>query len=394
MTNLLQLALAASVLLCVGCGSEEHTDHEGHEHSDEEGHGEEHGDEDEEGHTEHEGELRLTPAAIAASGIEVGNLGRRALTGGAGLPAELRFDPLSTAHVSSPAPGRLSDVRVVLGEDVEEGQTLAIVTSTTASEVRADLNRARARLGAVEAAAERQRQLVGEGIGAARGLVDAEADLAGLRADVRGLSGQLRVLGSSSGGRLTLRAPIAGVVVSITGTPGETVGIEQAVFTIADPTAISVYGQVPELAIAQVREGIETTFRPHAFPEVALAGRIQYIAPAIDPDTRSLTVRVELTDLDPRLRSGLFGTLEIVGDERHSLAVPTSAVVTIQGASSVFVPGHEEGEFRPVPVQIGRRAGAFYELLGGLEDGDEIVVAGAFTLKGAMSTDQFATHEH
>lgn len=400
MIKLMRGALAFAVLCSIQCGEssgsehshegedhDSHDDHEGHDHEGSEGEG--HGE-----HDEHEGELRLSAAAIAASGIELGTLGRRALTGGAGLPAELRFDPLSTAHVSSPAPGRFSGVRVALGERVERGQILATVSSVTASESRANLNRARARLAAAEAALERQRALVGEGIGAARGLIEAEADFAGLRAEVRALSGQLRVLGSSAGGALTLRAPIAGVVVSIAATPGETVGVEQAVFTIADPTAISVYGQVPELAIARISNGLETTFRPHAFPELALAGRIQYIAPAIDPDTRSLTVRVELAELDPRLRSGMYGTLELVGDERHSLAVPTASVVTIEGASSVFIRGHEDGEFLPVPVQIGRRAGAFYELLGGLEEGAEIVIAGAFTLKGAMSTDQFATHEH
>lgn len=399
MSKLARGAIALSLLLCcVRCGdsstsedSHEDHDHEAHSDHDEEGHSE-HGED--EGHEEHEGELRLSPAAIAASGIEVGSIGRRALTGGAGLPAELRFDPQGTAHVSPPAQGRFSSVRVALGDHVDEGQILATFTSTTASESRTDLNRARARLAAAESALERQRQLVAEGIGAARGLSEAEADAAGLRAEVQGFSGQLRVLGSSSGGVLTLRAPIAGVVVSITATPGETVGVDQAVFTISDPSAISVYGQVPELAIARVHTGLETTFRPHAFPDLALAGRIEYVAPAIDPDTRSLTVRVEVSELDPRLRSGMFGTLELVGDERQSLAIPTSAVVTIEGASSVFVPGHEEGEFRPVPVQIGRRAGAFYELLGGLEDGAEIVVSGAFTLKGAMSTDQFATHEH
>ena len=105
-------------------------------------------------------------------------------------------------------------------------------------------------------------------------------------------------------------------------------------------------------------------------------------------------MRVVLDELDPRLRSGMFGTLEILGDERRSLALPTNAVVTMNGTSTVFVPGDSEEEFRPVPVRIGRRAGAYYELLQGLEEGAAVVVAGAFTLKSAMSTDQLSEHEH
>ncbi|MCB9637269.1 MAG: efflux RND transporter periplasmic adaptor subunit [Sandaracinus sp.] len=352
-------------------------------------HGEEH-----DGEGEHAGEIHLSAEAIAASGIEVGVVERRALTGGAGLPAELSFDPLSTAHVAPLASGRFTRVAVALGETVEEGQLLATVLSGGASEASSQLTQARARLSAAENALDRQRQLVGQGIGAQRALVEAEAEVAGLRAEVSGLSRQLGVLGSSRGGQLRLEAPIAGVVVQMHATPGETASTDEPAFTIADPTAISAYGQVPELAIARVEEGLATIFRPHAFPGLALPGTIQYVAPAIDPETRSLSVRVTLEELDPRLRSGMFGTLELLGDERRSLALPTNSVVTIDGASSVFVPGDAEGEFRPVPVRIGRRAGSYYELLEGLDEGARVVIAGAFTLKSAMSTDELAEHEH
>ncbi len=338
------------------------------------------------------GEVHLSPEAIAASGIEVGEVERRALTGGAGLPAELSFDPLSTAHVSPLASGRFTRVAVALGDTVEEGQLLGTVLSGDASEASSQLAQARARLSAAENALDRHRQLVGEGIGAQRALVEAEAEVAGLRAEVQGLANQLGVLGSARGGILRLEAPIAGVVVQMHATPGETASPDEPAFTIADPTKISAYGQVPELAISRVEEGLSTLFRPHAFPELALPGTIQYVAPAIDPETRTLSVRVSLDALDPRLRSGMFGTLEIIGDDARSLAVPTNAVVTLEGTPSVFVPGDEEGSFRPVPVRIGRRAGSYYELLDGLAEGDALVVAGAFTLKSAASADELTEH--
>ena len=341
----------------------------------------------------HQGELHLSQAAIEASGIEVGTIERRALTGGAGLPAELSFDPLSTAHVSPLASGRFTHVAVALGDRVEAGQLLGLVLSGGASEASSQLAQARARLSAAENALERQRQLVGQGIGAQRALIEAEAEVAGVRAEAQGIARQLGVLGSSRGGLLRLEAPIRGVVTQMHATPGETASTDEPAFTIADPTAISAYAQVPELAIARVSEGMATLFRPHAFPELALPGTVQYIAPAIDPRTRSLTMRVALDDLDPRLRSGMYGTLELIGDERRSLAVPTRAVVTMNGTPTVFVPGDTAGEFQPVPVRIGRRAGRFYELLEGLDEGAAVVTAGAFTLKSAMSTDELAADD-
>ncbi|MBW2462413.1 MAG: efflux RND transporter periplasmic adaptor subunit [Deltaproteobacteria bacterium] len=306
----------------------------------------------------------------------------------------MNFDPLSTAHVSPLTTGRYAEIKVALGDRVEEGELMALVESGTASEATAQLAQVRAQLRAAETVLERNRQLVEQGIGAQRALIEAESSVARLRAESQGLSRQLRVLGSGQGGRLRLLAPIAGVVTQVHATPGEAANPAQPAFIVADPTAISVYVQVPELAIARVSEGLSTVFRPHAFPELALTGTIQYLAPAIDPDTRSLTVRVALDEIDPRLRSGMYGSVELVGDGLLSLAVPTSSVVTMDGTTTVFVPGDEDGEFRPVPVSIGRRAGVFYELLTGLDEGDEVVIAGAFTLKSAMSMDELSEHQH
>ncbi|MBZ0120708.1 MAG: efflux RND transporter periplasmic adaptor subunit, partial [Sandaracinaceae bacterium] len=284
-------------------------------------------------------------------------------------------------------------VEVRLGDRVEQSQLLATIASSDVSQARSQLGQAQARMQAAQTALDRQRQLVGEGIGSQRALIEAEAEVAGLRAEAQGLQRQLGVLGSGRGGELRLEAPIAGVVVQMHATPGETAAADDPAFTIADPSAISVYGEVPELAVGRVREGLATIFRPHAFPDLALGGTIQYVAPAIDPETRSLTIRVALDHTDPRLRSGMFGSLELVGDERRPLAIPTDAVVTLDGQPTVFVPGDEAGAFRPLTVQIGRRAGRFYELRGGLAEGAPVVVAGAFTLKSALRSEELAEHE-
>ncbi|MCB9656070.1 MAG: efflux RND transporter periplasmic adaptor subunit [Sandaracinaceae bacterium] len=377
-----------SLLLLLGCdgftsrGEPAESEHEG---------------EDEHGHADGESDERvvhLSPAAITTNDIEVGAVEERALSGGAGLPAELSFDPLSVAHVSPLASGRFISVEVELGQRVTPGMLLAVVASETASEASSRLTEARAQLTAAETALARQRQLVGEGIGAHSALVDAEAVVAGLRARSTGLSRQLGVLGSGRSGQLRLVAPIEGVVIQLHATPGETSSTDEPAFTIANPDAISVYVQVPELAIGTVRLGQRALFRPHAFPDLALPGVVNYIAPTIDPDTRSLSMRVALDAMTPNLLSGMYGSLEIVGDQRRSLAVPCNAVVTLGGATQAFVPGDAEGEFRPVAVRVGRRAGAYCELLEGLETGDPVVTRGAFTLKSALSQGELAEHEH
>jgi cobalt-zinc-cadmium efflux system membrane fusion protein len=349
------------------------------------------------GKHEHADEVALSAEAAALAGIRVGPVERRALGGGVAIPGEVQFDATSTAHVGPLAQGRFTHIEVALGDHVRRNQLLAVVASGDASAARARLEQARSRLAAAEAALKRQQQLSAEGIGAQRALVEAEATAGELRAETSGLRHQLSVFGSGSAGELKLISPIDGIVVDVHATPGETANPDQAAFVITDPTRVSVRGSVPELEIERVKLGMAVVVRLHAFPDTALPGTIAYVAPALDERTRSLPIRVALKSADARLRSGLYGAIELVGgqlDERV-LVVPTDAVATLDGQAAVFVPADEPNTFRAVPVRLGRRAGGFYELLGGLQEAAPVVLSGSFTLKSALKSGELAEgHAH
>ena len=365
-------------------------------HSD--AHGGEHGH-DEPKHAEagHENEVRLSAEAVERAGIRVATVERRALTGGVAIPAEVQFEPSSTAHIGPLVPGRITKVSVALGDRVRRGQLLGAVASTDVSTARARLDQARARLAAAESTLKRQQQLATEGITAQRSLIDAEAQVGELKAEVEGLRRQLSVFGSGSAGELALTAPIDGVVVALHGTLGETATPEQPTFIVTDPSKVSVQGNVPELELSRVQAGSAVVVRLHAFPDVAMPGTITYVAPALDERTRSLPVRVTLSSPDARLRSGLFGSIELVGgtaDERTPV-VPTEAVATLDGQTVVFVPAGEPNTFKPQPVSLGRRAGGFFEIRSGLAEGAKVAVSGAFTLKSALKSGELSEgHEH
>lgn len=361
----------------------------------------EHADERSEGgerHEEGEGrELRLNADAIERAGIRLGAVERRALGGGTAIPAEVEFEPSSMAHVAPMVPGRFIRVDAVLGDAVEPGQVLGIVASSDVSAARARLGQSRARLAAAEATLRRQQQLSSEGIGAQRALIDAEAQVGEIRAEVEGLRRQLAVFGSGNAGELKLVSPIKGVVVDLHATLGETAGVDQPVFTITDPTKMWIRGSVPELEIERVRADTAAIVRLHAYPDLALTGTVTYVAPSLDEKTRSLPIRVTLETADPRLRSGLFGSIELVGGARDErvLVVPIDAVATIDGQQVVFVPGDEPSSFRPQPVRLGRRAAGFYEVRDGLAEGAALAVSGSFTLKSVLKSGELAEgHAH
>jgi cobalt-zinc-cadmium efflux system membrane fusion protein len=337
-------------------------------------------------------EVHMSAEAIQRADIHLATAERRALSGGVAVPAEVQFEPSSTAHVGPLVSGRIVRVAVALGDRVKAGQLLGVVASSDVSAARARLDQARARLAAAESTLKRQQQLATEGIGAQRSLIEAEAQVGELRAEVEGVRGQLSVFGSGSAGELGLTAPIAGVVVGLHGTLGETATPDQAVFIVTDPTKVSVRGDVPELEIANLQQGSAAIVRLHAFPELSMSGVVSYVAPALDETTRSLPIRVTLDAPDPRLRSGLFGSIELIGGraEERVLVVPTEAVATIEGQTVLFVPGKTSGTFTPLPVSLGRRAGAVVEIRSGLEDGAQFAASGVFTLKSALRSNELS----
>jgi len=392
MIRILQASWLLLVVLLASCaapgrkaGPDEDSEHAQHE--------------DEHGGAEagHGSEIHLSKEAQQRAGITIGVAERRALTGGAAIPAEVQFEPSSTAHVGPLVPGRITKVSASLGDRVRRGQLLGTVASSDVSTARARLDQARARLSAAESTLRRQQQLSTEGIGAQRSLIDAEAQVGELKAEVEGLQRQLSVFGSGNAGELVLTAPIDGVVVAVHGTLGETLTPEQPAFIVTDPTKVWVHASVPELEIARVQLGMAVVVRLHAFPDAAMAGTITYVAPALDSSSRSLPIRVKLETPDARLKSGLFASVELLGGAagERVLVVPADAVATLDGQTVVFVPSTDEDAFRPQALSLGRRAGAFFEVRAGLEEGARLAISGAFTLKSALrQSDISGGHEH
>jgi cobalt-zinc-cadmium efflux system membrane fusion protein len=358
---------------------------------------------EDEHHDEHEEaltEVTLSSIAVERGGIEVGVVTRTPIGGGVGVPAELEADPAYTAHVASVVASRITSVEVRVGDRVEVGQLLASIASSDVSASRGALSGARVRRDAARAARDRQASLVEAGIGARRALLEAEAELASAEAEMRGLSGGLAVVGRGGGSGIRVIAPIAGVITQTHATRGEVIEAGAPLFTITDPAHLWVVGQVPELDLSAAREGASATLTVAAFPNERFSGHLDFVAPALDESSRTLPVRFALDlvdgEVDPRLRAGLFGRLEIApeGAGPEALVVPDDALSRIDGEDVVFVASEDGLTFRPVVVEIGRRDGDRIELLTGVEEGTRIVTRGAFALRSHLVRGELSEHEH
>jgi Cu(I)/Ag(I) efflux system membrane fusion protein len=222
-------------------------------------------------------------------------------------------------------------------------------------------------------------------------------DLAALRDGARqrmrqvGMSDEQIRLVESTGRtqpRMTLRAPIGGVLVELNAREGMTVMPGATLFRINGLGTVWAVAEVPETQAAALRPGAKVRARSGAFAGTDFDGKLQAILPQVDPATRTLKARVELANPGARLVPGMFVTMQFT-DPRPGKAVLIPSEALIQtGRRSVVMLAEDGGHFRPVDVQAGAEAGGQTQVLRGLEPGQRVVVSSQFlidseaTLKG------------
>ncbi len=407
---------SVSALLCitlVACGKDNREGEAVHARGDDHAHGDDpapgddagHGHESAKAHAgakphtdEHEGEVHLDPVGVARARIMVGAVSARVMGGDVRIPAEVQLVPQRTAHVAPLAPGRLIRVDAQPGQVVKAGQVLAVVSSAEVAALAAKGEQLKAQLAAGRATLDRQKKLAVDGIASQRVVIEAESLVRQLQAEVAGVNRQLELLGAKDGKpELELTSPIDGIVVEAHATRGEMTKNDEPPFVVSDPSEVWVIGQVPELKVTSVAVGKAVRFRLGAYVGEHWDGVIEFVSPSLDVRTRSLPIRIALSNPDGKLRAGLFGTLEILSggaSEAPIAAVPGDALVTIDGRDAVFVPADEPNAFVPVFVTLGRRDAGFVEIREGLAIGAAVVTRGAFTLKSVLQKGALAEHEH
>ena len=178
--------------------------------------------------------------------------------------------------------------------------------------------------------------------------------------------------------RVTLTAPISGVVAELTAREGMTVMAGAPLFRINGLSTIWVNAEVPENVAASVRPGNAVEARAPALPGVTFQGKVSAILPEVNPATRTFKARVELANPGSRLVPGMFATVNFAPAERKDvLLVPSEAVIQT-GKRSVVVVAQGDGRFAPVDVEVGLDSGGQTEIRKGLQAGQNVVVSGQF----------------
>ena len=177
---------------------------------------------------------------------------------------------------------------------------------------------------------------------------------------------------------LTLRSSAAGYVLDKNVVAGQKIMAGDALYRVADLSTVWVEGEVFEQDLAAVLVGQMVHADFQALPGEHRMGRISYIYPTINPDTRTARVRVVLPNGDMRLKPGMYATLRITGAARPSvLMVPRDAVLSTGERNIVFVK-QTGGHLAPREVSLGTANDERVEILRGLALGDTVVASATF----------------
>ena len=194
--------------------------------------------------------------------------------------------------------------------------------------------------------------------------------------------------------RLTVTAPLGGVITELGAREGMTVMSGAALFRINGLGTVWINAEVPESLARFLRPGNAAEARTMALPEAVFKGRVNAILPEIDTATRTLKARVELANPGGRLVPGMFAKVDFAPMSRKEvLLVPTEAVIQT-GTRNVVIVAQGDGGFTPVDVELGFEADGQSEIRKGLEAGQKVVISGQFLLDSEASLRSTATRMH
>jgi len=309
------------------------------------------------------------------------------------IPAQIEPDPTQVVHVFPPAGGRIVELRVRPWDWVKKGQTLAVIESSDLSRAVADYHKAFADHQVKQQQVARAADLLAHDAIAQKDYQQAQADEQSAQAELDATKEQVRVFGMDpdhASSQLLVLAPRAGVVLDVGASPGEfsnALAAPQPMCTIADISSVWAVGDIYEDNLSAAKTGQQVRVTLNAYPGQSWSGRVDVISDAVDPNTRTLHVRVVLPNAGSRLKPSMFGSIRLLRSSRQGILVPAAAVLREGNAAYVFA-SDGSGPFQRRTVTLGQSSDGSIEVASGVNAGETIVTEGALLLRaGSTGTD-------
>ncbi|WP_263409972.1 efflux RND transporter periplasmic adaptor subunit [Terriglobus tenax] len=353
--------------------------------------------------------IKIARQDQSRAGIQVASVTVRSVPQVLTVSGQVILDEKHTNHIGALADGRIENVSVLPGDPVRRGQTMANLHSHTVHETVAALTQAFAsaarqksavsyaeqvrdrytKLYSIQAASLEEKQKSEQDLASAqRDLISANATVQAERehlAEILQVSPEwLQPNNLLEKELVPVRAVADGVVITRNITPGQVVTTGDELFATSNLSTVWVSAAVSEKDVAKMHVGSKAIVTMQASANVQLPGTVAMIGDLVDPQTRTLPVRIQVANPGTQLRPGMFVSSAISEPEvRNAIFVPQNALQDVNGFRVVFVTP-DGVSFHAAPVTVGTKSDDLVEITDGLKPGDKVVTNGAFMVKGEL----------
>jgi membrane fusion protein, heavy metal efflux system len=384
------LAFIAGALLLAGCGKEKSQK----EQSSDEG--------------TRPAVVSLTRASMGEIGLTTESIARKPFNRFITVPAKVLANQDNEAIVGSLVQGRVCKVFVKAGDYVKAGQELMLLEGLEIGQIKAGYLSAKANLEYQKSNFERQKKLLEENVGSQKNLLETQNEFERARAEFTAEKNRINAIGlaerevldgknASSGdhepGTLPVKSPISGIVIERNVVIGQLIEAATTAFRVINLSSVWVDGQIYEKDAGRIRGNPAVDFFASSYPGEPFRGKVTFIGQVVDEKTRTITIRAELGNTNGKLKPQMFGELKIPGENSAmAVIVPAEALIKIDTTDFLFVQ-KSDSTFEKRPVVVGSIMGELTEIIKGINEGEKVVVKGAFYLKSELLKASFGEGE-
>jgi cobalt-zinc-cadmium efflux system membrane fusion protein len=358
-----------------------------------------------------------SPEAVRKVGLRLGAVVQRPMAGIVSANAEVNYDQTRVAQVAPRASGIAWQVEKQVGDQVKQGEILALIASTDVGRAKAEYLEAVTLLDTKGKAFRRSEELLSKNVGNRAGYEEAQAEhkqaeirlfnarqaLINLGLPIEELDSSqappeqaIQFLGLPDAVRRKLDAkkmttnlipvasPLDGVVTTRNVVAGEIVDTGKPLFVVADTSSMWVMGNIDLRESRRIALGQKLVFRPDGAPDEAVTGKVTWISTAVDDETRTLRLRADIENPDGQLRAMTFGKAEITIRQTPDAVVVPNEAIQWEGCCYVVFVRLTDDIFQTRKVRLGAKNAIFSEVLVGVLPGEVVVTTGSHVLKSEI----------
>lgn len=307
------------------------------------------------------------------------------------IPGSIQVDEQRMARIGSSVTGRITDIDVVLGQDVKQGQTLAHLNSTELAQHQLTFIKAMQQISLLTKAVDRAKLLLASDVISPAEVQRREAELNAAQADFNAAKEQLMILGMSRqsvekierssqvSSSSTIFARLGGTIIQRKVNLGQVVQPAEELFVVADLSHVWAVAEVPEQQIDLIQTGQEVDIEIPALNDRMFKGKLIFVGDVVNHQTRTVTVRTDISNQEDNIKPDMLVSMLVQSKPTPKLAIPEQSIVRENDKDYVFVQ-IAPNQYRLREVVIGNDYEGMVAVTNGVAEGEIVVSEGAFHL--------------